>query len=259
MAKIARPADKKKAVRGGPFKATSGGGRPAATSREQVKLNAVVEVAPSAGASRRLRSSPSLEPGTSGSPEGSHLRRAFVKRGVGFLNMFAKRASDEAIAKALSEPTAMATLAQAMTSFVFEETALDARDQLIAAALAEGARYKEKLLEKAGGAYTAEQIAQVLGGKSRQAIADGRKTNLYFGVPVNRGYAYPKCQLTESGILPGLRSFLDAFSLPDPWMKFVVLLEPHPQLRGRSPLEALRAGEVEPAVEVAKSYGTHGA
>ena len=153
----------------------------------------------------------------------------------------------------------MATLAQAMTSFVFEERALDARDRVIAAALAEGARYKEELLERAGGAYTAEQIGQVLGGKSRQAIAEGRKTNLYFGVPAGRGYAYPKCQVTESGILPGLRQFLDAFILPDPWMKLALLLEPSAQLEGRSPLDALRLGEVEPAVGVAKSYGGHGA
>lgn len=102
-------------------------------------------------------------------------------------------------------------------------------------------------MERAGGAYTAEQLAEVLGkAGGRQTIAAGRQTNLYFGLPTVAGYAYPKLQVTNEGaLLPGLREFLDAFSLPDPWMKLVVLLDPAPQLAGRTPLDALLAGGLE--------------
>lgn len=119
----------------------------------------------------------------------------------------------------------------------------------------------EELLDRAGGAYTAEQLATVLGkAGGRQTIAAGRKSNLYFGLPTASGYAYPRLQVTDAGtILEGLREFLDAFALPDPWMKLVVLLDPAPQLSGRSPREALLAGDVEGAVAVARAYGTHGA
>jgi hypothetical protein len=75
------------------------------------------------------------------------------------------------------------------------------------------------------------------------------------GLPTAAGYAYPKLQVTDAGtLLDGLREYLDASSLPDPWMKLVVLLDPAPQLSGRSPYEALLAGDVEGAIAVARGW-----
>ena len=188
----------------------------------------------------------------------SAARQAFLDRSVDLLVAIADNAPDSVIARALREPTALATVAHALTESVVEERALDEADRQIAAALTAGARYKEDLLDRAGGAYTAEQLGTVLG-ISRQAVNDGRKTNLYFGVPSGASYAYPKLQVAEQGVLNGLREFLSAFALPDPWMKLAVLVEPSKRLGGRSPLEALRAGDVQTAVLVAETFGGHGA
>ncbi len=198
---------------------------------------------------------------TSGQPARSPLRQAFLDRSVDLVRKMADRAPEEVLASALAEATPMATVASAMSAFVFQERELDRRDRALAASRAQGARLMEELLDRAGGAYTAEQLATVLGkAGGRQTIAAGRKSNLYFGLPTASGYAYPRLQVTDAGtILEGLREFLDAFALPDPWMKLVVLLDPAPQLSGRSPREALLAGDVEGAVAVARAYGTHGA
>jgi hypothetical protein len=188
----------------------------------------------------------------------SAVRQVFLDRVMNLFTDLADNASDSVIATALAEPTALGTAALALAESVAAAQPLDEADRQIAAALAAGAQYKEELLTRAGGAYSAEQLAQLLG-ISRQAVNEGRKTHLYFAVPSGQSYVYPKLQLTSRGPLPGLRDFLDGFSLPDAWMKLSVLVEPSERLGGRSPLEALREGDVEAAVLVAATYGGHGA
>ena len=202
------------------------------------------------------------EHGAAARPVRSPLRQAFLDRGLALVATLADTAPDEVLASALGKATAMDTVATAMTALVFAERTLDVQDRVLAAARARGARHMEELLARAGGAYTAEQLAAVLGkAGGRQTIAVGRKAHRYFGLPTAPGrYAYPKLQVAADGrLLPGLREFLDAFTLPDPWMQLVVLLEPSPRLAGRTPLDALRAGDVDGAAAVARAYGSHGA
>lgn len=193
--------------------------------------------------------------------ERSMVREAFVTRGVELVKKMAEVAPESLLATALGKRTALDTMATAMAALVATERSFDPDDEVFAAARAQGALQMKQLLERAGGAYSAEQLARILGkAGGRATIAAGRKSNIYFGLPTSSGYAYPKLQVATGGwILPGLRAFLDAFTLPDSWMKLVVLLEPSPRLGGRSPLEALHAGDTDLAVQVASAYGLHGA
>lgn len=192
----------------------------------------------------------------------SPIREAFRDRAVRLVARIAEIAPEELLVSALGKTSAMDTVATAMGALVAPDRKLDERDRTLTAARARGAHVMTELLERAGGAYSAEQLAEVLGkAGGRQTISVGRKTNLYFGLPTPGGtYAYPKLQITAEGkILPGLREFLDAFTLPDPWMKLVVLLDPSPRLGGRVPYDELRAGEVAGPLAVARAYGSHGA
>jgi hypothetical protein len=186
------------------------------------------------------------------------LRRIFFERATSYFSELAGRVPEALLAHALSAPTAEGTVAEAMSGVLLEDEDLSEDDRTIAAAIARGVVEKKNLLEEAGGAYTSEQLAKVLG-ISPQAVHGGRQTNLYFGVPVARGIRYPKFQVTELGILPGLRQCLNAFTLPDPWMKLAVLLAPSERLNGLSPLQVLRDGDIAAAVKVAQAYGSHGA
>jgi hypothetical protein len=247
--------------KGGANASTRGTGRTLAAART------VAESAPRAGYStlHARKPSPGKRSGGTARPRKgpgqatrSAVRQAFLERAVDYIAEVADTAPETVIIGALREPTALATIAHALTESVVEERELDEADRQIAAALAAGAQYKADLLDRAGGAFSAEQLGNVLA-ISRQAVNAGRKTNLYFGVPSGQSFAYPKVQVSGDGVLNGLRSFLDAFTLPDPWMKLAVLVEPSERLDGRSPLDALRAGDVNQAVLVAETYGGHGA
>jgi hypothetical protein len=110
--------------------------------------------------------------------------------------------------------------------------------------------FRRVLLDRAGGAYSAREWAEIMGDDSRPG----------FSLPTGTGDIFPKLQITPTGRrVHGLDRFLDAFTLHDPWMKLVILLEPSPRLGGRTPLEALRDGDVEDAAAVANAYGSHGA
>lgn len=226
--------------------------RPGRGGRGGSHLVKTSELARPAGVGKSLKSP---------SKKRSPLRDAFLKRGKQLVERLAEMVPEDVLVDALGKASPLDTVATAMTAVVGKDRTLDARDRVLAAARARGVSRMQQILAQAGGAYSAEQLAAVLGkAGGRQTISAGRESNLYFGLPTPTGYAYPKLQVAEGGqMLSGLRTFLEAFTLPDPWMKLVVLLEPSPRLEGRTPLEALRQGDVDGAVAVASAYGSHGA
>ena len=188
------------------------------------------------------------------------LLQAFLERSQTYLERLARMAPAHVLAHALAEQSPAGTIARILSALHYEERDLDAEDRAIAAALAEGTRFKEGLLDQAGGAYTAEQFGELLHIRTRQGVAKGRKEGRFLGVPVaGGGYVYPKVQVTREGLLPGLKRYLTAFGLDDPWTQLAVLLAPTDRLGGRTPLDALRERDVDGAVRVARSYGEHGA
>ena len=195
---------------------------------------------------------------SSGAPNWTEIRQVFFERTTAYFSQVAGKAPEALLARALSATTAEGTVAEAMSAVVLEEESITDEDRAIAAALAEGTLQKKELLEEMGGAFTADQLAKILK-ISPQAVHGGRQTNLYFGLPVAKGFRYPKFQVTDSGTLKGLKEFLSAFTLPDPWTKLAVLVAPSDRLNGRSPLNAIKTGEIGKAVEVALAYGSHGA
>jgi hypothetical protein len=195
---------------------------------------------------------------------GRPLVRAFVDRVGGYLQSFAERTPDSVLALALREQSAVGTIARALNEQIPTEESLGHHDHAIAAALARGAQLKEQLLKQAGGIYTARQIGELLGITTRQGVAVRRERKRLLGLPTRSSsggvaYVYPKAQITDSGLLPGLHEFLSAFTLPDPWTQLAVLISPSSRLEGRSPLQALQSGRTEDAIAVAAAYGEQGA
>ena len=73
------------------------------------------------------------------------------------------------------------------------------------------------------------------------------------------GYRYPVWQLTESGVLPGLDKVLVVLASHDEWMQTAFFVSANPRLGGRTPIEMLKAGELESVLDAAEAYGEHGA
>ncbi len=79
-------------------------------------------------------------------------------------------------------------------------------------------------------------------------------------VPNGSGeYMYPACQFTSEGVIPGLEEVLRAFRIHSPWTQLSVLLAPAPALGGKTILEALKSGDVETPVAIARSFGEQAA
>jgi len=73
----------------------------------------------------------------------------------------------------------------------------------------------------------------------------------------NGEFLYPAFQFTEDGTLPGLARVLQAFQVEGPWTRLSVLLSPADAVDGRTPLGALRDGDVEGAILAVSTYGEH--
>jgi hypothetical protein len=60
-------------------------------------------------------------------------------------------------------------------------------------------------------------------------------------------------------VIPGLEEVLRAFQIQNPWTQLSVLLAPAPALGGKTILEALKSGDVETPVAIARSFGEQAA
>jgi hypothetical protein len=114
-------------------------------------------------------------------------------------------------------------------------------------------------LEASGGALSAEQTAEILG-LSRQAVDKRRRQGRVIGLTQGRrGYAYPAWQFENGRTLPHLERVLDVLRGHDPWMQMAFFLNGNDRLHGKSPLEALRKGQIDSVLRAASGFGEHGA
>jgi hypothetical protein len=161
-------------------------------------------------------------------------------------------ASDETIHTILKESTDVASMIRLIAEVGVGEVA---EISPFAAAYLRGAEMKKRLLEEAGGAYSTGEVATLLQ-ISEQAVHGrlnrGKLLALSIGNDRNR---FPTCQFTGDGVVPGFEEFLAACNVDDPWMRLALLLDPQPALKGKSILDALRAGRRDMAVRVAGTFG----
>lgn len=118
---------------------------------------------------------------------------------------------------------------------------------------------RDALLERAGGAFSLTEAAKALG-ISRQAlhkrIAGGTALGM---MGAGNEIVVPKLQLATAGekpvILPGIDAVTKLFkeAAAGPWMALQFLADADPNL-GRTPIEALQAGEREAVVQAARAH-----
>jgi hypothetical protein len=179
------------------------------------------------------------------------VQRAFLARSIEAITRIVETDS-KAVAVALEAPTDVGTLAYVVSAAA--ATSAIAQLDPEAALLAEGAKLKSDLLERAGGTLGVGQVAGLLR-VSRQAVDKRRKAGKLIAVPAGQDYVYPACQFTDEGIVPGLDKSLEAMPIRDPWMRLEWLLTEDDALEGMSPLAALKSGAIRQVVELAAGHG----
>lgn len=114
---------------------------------------------------------------------------------------------------------------------------------------------RRKLLN---GALTTIQVAQLLGTR-RQTPHDRVRSGTLLGVEENGRWLFPYWQFDPTGpngVVSGLPEILRALQI-SALAKANWLTLPNPYLEGRSPLQALKAGEVERVVDIARAVGAN--
>lgn len=137
---------------------------------------------------------------------------------------------------------------------------LEKNDPLADAKL-RGLRIKLELLEANGGCISAVLVAEILG-ISRQAVDKRRRNGQLIAIAKGKGkYLYPRWQFDEAknATITGLESVLGNLKDFDPWMQLSFMLNPHKGLDNKTPLEMLLTGNVEAVIDLATSFGEHGA
>jgi hypothetical protein len=183
------------------------------------------------------------------------LRSAFLSRYGGFLERLAASASSESVQTALAAADEVGGLAGMLASVGPMEP--PPRDPL-AGARARGATMKSELLGRAGGAFSAGEVAALMGVTAAAVHARRQRGTLLAVRQANGEFLYPACQFGDEGALPGLAQVLASFAVDGEWTRLSLLLAPAPSLGGAAPVDALRAGDVAGAVEAVSSYGEQG-
>lgn len=118
------------------------------------------------------------------------------------------------------------------------------------------AAIRKTLLERAGGGLSLTEGARVLG-ITRQALHKRIKAATALGMMDGNELVLPRLQWDTTGkevkFVPGIADIVKLFKRAGGWSALQFLLDPDPNLR-RAPIDALRAGDVEPAIAAARAY-----
>lgn len=125
-------------------------------------------------------------------------------------------------------------------------------DAAIARAKARGATKVTEIL-KGADMLTARDFGPLIGA-SHETVNAKRKRHEVLGLQgATRGVKYPRWQVTDTGLpLPGLAQLFDVLGA-QPWTVYRFLRTEHAELGGRTALDALKAGQVDAVVGVAKN------
>ena len=135
---------------------------------------------------------------------------------------------------------------------VAEETGGDALGAALARARARGASKVAAILSGAD-MLTARDFGPLIGASHETVNVKRRRRELLGLEGATRGVKYPSWQLTDAGLpLPGLPKLFEALG-EQPWTVYRFLRTAHAELGGDTALDALKAGQVDAVVGVARN------
>jgi hypothetical protein len=184
------------------------------------------------------------------------ILQAVLKRAIDAVLQFTAL-SDSAIANAAEAPTNLAVLLRALSS---PELLNDLRQaDPLAPAFIRGIDATRRLISDHGGSLTAAQAAATLG-IAHQMVNKRRQAGKLLAISTGKhGYHYPVWQFHNSGVLSGLEDVLKVLAPHDSWMQVAFFVSRNERLSGQTPIEALKAGKLNPVLDAAAVYVEHGA
>jgi hypothetical protein len=183
------------------------------------------------------------------------VRERFYERYRDTLRRLAETAPAGLLVRALGAEAEVSGLADALAASVEIPPAHDP----LASARARAAGIKSRLLEDAGGAIEVGEVAELLA-ITPQAVHQRRHRGTLLALQRPNGqWVYPRFQFEPLEIANRIGVVLAAFRVVEPWTRLSVLLTSAPSLGGQRPIDALREGDLEGAIEAVASYGIEAA
>jgi hypothetical protein len=183
------------------------------------------------------------------------VRERFYERYRDTLRRLAETAPAGLLVRALGAEDEVSGLADALAASVEIPPAHDP----LASARARAAGIKSRLLEDAGGAIEVGEVAELLA-ITPQAVHQRRHRGTLLALQRPNGqWVYPRFQFEPLEIANRIGVVLAAFRVAEPWTRLSVLLTSAPSLGGQRPIDALREGDLEGAIEAVASYGIEAA
>jgi hypothetical protein len=184
--------------------------------------------------------------------EPDSIQAAFLRRALSALERIASNVPAKTLTDALAAPTDVGSLAQLLSRSEVVGSAITELDPL-APALARGVEHRRTLLSLAGGALSADEAGQILG-VTRQAVDKRRRTGSLLAVREGSDWRYPACQFEVSEVVAGIPDVVRGFGPSSPWVALDFLLAPDTVLAGRTPLEALKAGDRDEVLRLVRGF-----
>lgn len=179
------------------------------------------------------------------------VRERFVQRYAATIRRIAEVAPTAVLLKALANSDEVGGLAAALSESLDIPRAHDP----LSRAKARATQIKRRLLEEAGGACEAGDVAELLG-ITPQAVHQRRNRGALLAVQRPNGqWMYPRIQFEPIETANRMGEVLSAFKVNDSWARLSVLLSRTDSLGGRRPIDVLREGDVEGAILAVASFG----
>jgi hypothetical protein len=187
---------------------------------------------------------------------GDHVRTAVLARATRALVKIISRSSSHELAEAAAAATDIELFLGVLNGSL---PSISEEGDAIKRARLRGIGAKRDLIESSGGCLSVSQVAGLLG-VSRQAVDKRRRNGRIIGLSVGRrANLFPSWQFEEIGTLPHLQEVLDVLDQEQgDWGKVAFFVRPKRGLGGRTPVEALRAGDLHDVLRVARNYLKHG-
>jgi hypothetical protein len=189
-------------------------------------------------------------------PDDTSVRGAFARRAVRAVARLSREMGEASLREAVSAPSDCAVLLAALES----EPGLEAltREDPLAQARLRGLEARTRMLSAEGGTLGVQDVAAHLH-VSRQAVYKRYRAGRLLAVDCGRhGVAFPAWQFVPGGVLPGIEEALEALTDLDAWTRLAFFLGENVGTGGKTPLEALRRGELQDVLRAAQLHGEQG-
>ena len=155
----------------------------------------------------------------------------------------------------LKDVAGTAGFAQMLIAILRNTPAIDPDELRTAERLARTAEFKRDLVERAGGALTAEEVRKLLGYKSVQAVHKAVASRRLLAVDDNGRKLFPAFQFDSAAPAPGVAAVLASTPTTSPWALLQFMVDGDEALGDERPMDMVKgsAKAVERVVRFASA------